>query len=197
MAKLKAPLFSFGASGQLAKSLVYFPWKGINSVREYVVPANPKSTAQLAQRAHMTAAVAEYHGAEYTEDDMTAWSRLAGIGAAIMSGFNRMVKSFVDEIILGNAWERIHDTSTDTVTTTQFGVGCWKVAAGNAPTVHIGTRKTHMPESFVMTDGGDGTWHAWITGRIANTLYYFYIDAGSSGTDYGRTGIYQQRTPAA
>ena len=58
MAKLKAPLLSFGASGAIAKSLVYFPWKGLNVVREYVIPSNPKSTLQVTQRGYLAAAVA-------------------------------------------------------------------------------------------------------------------------------------------
>jgi len=37
---------SFGASGKLAESLVYFSWKGISSVRQYIIPANPQSAGQ-------------------------------------------------------------------------------------------------------------------------------------------------------
>ncbi|KKM06256.1 hypothetical protein LCGC14_1745880, partial [marine sediment metagenome] len=53
MAKLKGPLFSLGASGQIAKALVYFPWKGLNLVREHVVPSNPNTTGQVTQRGYM------------------------------------------------------------------------------------------------------------------------------------------------
>jgi len=49
MAKLKAPLMSLGASGALGKALVFFGWKGLDVVREYVIPANPKTTAQNTQ----------------------------------------------------------------------------------------------------------------------------------------------------
>ncbi|GAJ21972.1 unnamed protein product, partial [marine sediment metagenome] len=64
MAKLKAPFLSLGASGALGKSIVAFPWKGIDCLREYVIPANPKSTLQLAQRALFTAAITLIHYAE-------------------------------------------------------------------------------------------------------------------------------------
>ncbi|GAH96000.1 unnamed protein product, partial [marine sediment metagenome] len=37
MAKLKGPLFSLGASQQLGKALVFFGWKGLDVVREYVI----------------------------------------------------------------------------------------------------------------------------------------------------------------
>lgn len=50
MAKARSPLHSTGASGKLGKDLVYFPWKGLNVVRSYTTPANPRSAAQTKQR---------------------------------------------------------------------------------------------------------------------------------------------------
>lgn len=50
MAVPTAPLLSFAASGQIAKSLVFSKWKGRPYIRRYVVPANPQSTAQTLTR---------------------------------------------------------------------------------------------------------------------------------------------------
>lgn len=50
MSKTTAPLLSFGASGQLASTLVYASWKGRPYARRYVVPANPNSSAQQLTR---------------------------------------------------------------------------------------------------------------------------------------------------
>jgi len=194
MAKLKGPLMSLGASGKLADTLVYFPWKGINAVRSYVVPANPQTTEQQAQRALMTAATLEWHGADYTADDRTAWNRLAGIAAKIMSGFNRMVKEHIEEGILANVWTRLHDGQSYTPGAAGFSVQCTKVSGGLAPSVHYGTRKTHFPDSEVLADQGGDVWAATLAGLSAATLYYFYFDVGVSGATWGRTGIYQQRT---
>lgn len=196
MAKLNAPLLSFSASGQIAKSLVYFPWKGIDVVRQYVVPANPRSTDQTAQRNLMTAAVLAWHDALYTADDVTAWNRFAGVLAKIMSGYNAMVRAHIDEGILGNTWEEIRNLNTDSVTATNIKVHAYKASAGNAPTVYWGTRKTHFPDSAPLADLGADHWMYDIPGLNASTLYYYYVDVGSSGTDYGRTGIGQQRTTA-
>ncbi|MBA7587394.1 hypothetical protein ES708_29423 [subsurface metagenome] len=69
MAKVKGPLFSLGASGQLAKTLVYADWKGIDYVRQYVIPANPKTAEQQEQRGFFTAAIDAWHIDGYTEDD--------------------------------------------------------------------------------------------------------------------------------
>lgn len=50
MAKTTAPLLSFGATGQLAETMVYATWKGVPYVRRYVKPANPNTLAQQATR---------------------------------------------------------------------------------------------------------------------------------------------------
>lgn len=50
MPKVTAPLLSFGASGQIAKSQVYATWKGIPYVRRYAIPANPRTTKQVGNR---------------------------------------------------------------------------------------------------------------------------------------------------
>lgn len=50
MAKLIGPLLSFGASGQIGKGMVTASWRGVKYARQYVIPANPRSTAQQANR---------------------------------------------------------------------------------------------------------------------------------------------------
>src|SRR5436190_7363889 len=50
MAVVSAPLLSFSASGQIAKTQVYANWKGRPYVRRLVTPADPKSADQVATR---------------------------------------------------------------------------------------------------------------------------------------------------
>jgi len=50
MPKLTAPMLSMGASGQLGKTMVFAKWKGVPYARQHVVPANPRSTKQVANR---------------------------------------------------------------------------------------------------------------------------------------------------
>lgn len=108
MAKLKGPLFSLGASGALGKTLVFFSWKGLDVVREYVVPANPKTTLQVAHRAHLTEAVAAVHTAQADADhpllevDQIAYSTLASAKGKIMTWFNQVVKLWVDVKVAGD-----------------------------------------------------------------------------------------------
>lgn len=102
MAKVTAPLFSFGASGQLAKAIVYFPWKGIDAVRQYVIPANPNTALQDAQRLNLKEAVVAWHTIGITATDQGAWNRFAATLASAMSGFNAFVKRhiFIDRVPL-------------------------------------------------------------------------------------------------
>lgn len=50
MAKTAGPLLSLGGTGKIGDTLVFGTWRGIPTVRRYVVPANPKSTAQVLTR---------------------------------------------------------------------------------------------------------------------------------------------------
>lgn len=50
MAVNTAPLLSFGASGQIAKTMVMAKWRGRPYTRRYVIPANPNSSGQQVTR---------------------------------------------------------------------------------------------------------------------------------------------------
>lgn len=46
MAKVNAPLLSFGARGQIGKSVVFAKWRGVDYARQRVIPANPQTESQ-------------------------------------------------------------------------------------------------------------------------------------------------------
>jgi hypothetical protein len=50
MAKVDAPLLSMGARGTIGKSVTFSSWRGIKTARQRVIPANPRTTAQQANR---------------------------------------------------------------------------------------------------------------------------------------------------
>jgi hypothetical protein len=50
MAKTRAPLLSFGASGQIGKTQVYASWRGVPYARQLVTPANPNTAGQKSTR---------------------------------------------------------------------------------------------------------------------------------------------------
>ena len=197
MAKLTAPLLSLAASGQIGKAMVIFGWKGIQVARQYVVPANPKTTLQQIQRNRLDAAVDEWQGAAYTATDQTAWNRFAGTLEKVMSGFNAMMRTHMAQAKLGNVWTRIYRGEFFDIEDDRFTVNIRKVSAGLAPNFRYGTSKTFMPNTKACADATGNVWWALITPLTPNTVYYGYFDVGASAATYGRTGIYQIKTVAA
>lgn len=102
MAILRTPLLSFGASGKLARTLVYFSWKGLDVVREYVVPTNPNTAAQQTQRTLFTDMVASWRN-YFTDATMrTAWNLAASVSKKAQSGFNAAMHAML-HIVSGDA----------------------------------------------------------------------------------------------
>lgn len=93
MAKVKAPFLSLGASGKLAGTLVASTWKGLKTMREYVVPANPQSADQTTQRNGFTACVAAWRNYITSAVERTAWDRSALASGKPQSGFNAFMSS--------------------------------------------------------------------------------------------------------
>lgn len=91
MAKPTAPLLSFGASGTLAKTMVYSKWKGRPYVRRHVIPANPKTVAQTLTRDTFGSANAiwKISPAIFQEP----WDRFAT--GQVLTGRNAMISRFV------------------------------------------------------------------------------------------------------
>lgn len=57
MAKVQGPLMSMEASGKVGGAIVFTRWKGRPVCRQYAIPSNPKSPAQVGVRACFKAAM--------------------------------------------------------------------------------------------------------------------------------------------
>lgn len=86
--KVTAPLFSLDASGTLGKAIVASKWKGRNYMRRHVVPSNPRSNGQTANRA-MMAFLSQYWD-QMTTLNQALWDELAAQGN--FSPFNAYVR---------------------------------------------------------------------------------------------------------
>lgn len=92
MALVNGPLFSLEAAGQIGKAIVFAKWKGRDYVRQYVIPANPRSLAQQFQRG-ILGSLSKWWAAIPTamQDD---WQDLADLGN--YSKFNAYTKYNLD-----------------------------------------------------------------------------------------------------
>jgi len=178
MAKLKGPLFSLGASQQLGKALVYFTWKGLNVVREYVIPSNPKTDPQKKQRSYLTDAVAAVHAAQtfaarpLVATDVSAYALWAAIVKAATTWFNQAVKNWIDQnvadktgIVYGNGKTIPTSEGLDVAVATE-------TALPTAGDFWYGASKTALINSKEATCSGvDIT--ASITELVTGTKYFW------------------------
>ena len=198
MAKLNAPLFSFSASGSIAKALVYFPWKGLNVVRSWVSPANPKSPAQMTIRDRLKAAVAKIHfyqasvSMPFGVNDATSYALLGSLEATPRTWFNTIVRQWLKQKVAGKipaVFTKGSCTPGASKLTLSLIAGVESSAITDY-TINYGTSKTNLASSIACTDaaliaGKD------IPGLSPGTKYYCQARATLPTTFLGtRSGIW-------
>lgn len=194
MAKLSGPLFSLQASGQLAKTLVYSKWKGIQDVRSFVVPANPRSSGQVTQRGYFSSAVSAWHTTGLTADDIEAWNRAANNAPRPQSGFNRFVGLLTDLLVAGLSiggaamgfQGSIADSGTGQV---DF------VVHEDGSAAHVNFKWGYTPTSLINTAAGTESTNVWTAANVAvasDAIVYMTAELLDSGMAViGYTGTYR------
>lgn len=199
MAKLKAPLMSLGASQQLGKALVFFGWKGLDLVREYVVPANPKTAGQVTQRGYMTDAVDHIHDHQaqashpIDAEDIMAYAQLASTRATPRTWFNEAVKLIIDNRVLNAAYRNgTYGDGHCTPGADQLTFEAWfefdnAISAG---TIFYGTSKTALINTKAATVAGNKV-SGVLTGLTTGVKYYVQFRATAPASTVAiRSGIY-------
>ncbi len=196
MAKLKAPLMSLGASGKLGGALVFFGWKGLDVVREYVIPSNPRTSGQVTQRGYLTSAVTEIHTQQaaaanpLSPADISAYALLGSTKATPRTWFNELVKLLVDLLVGALSAE----FPTDGTTTPGAGQLLMSVFDNNGNMTvgdfWYGTSKTALINSEVAVLAV-GEFTATPTGLTAGVKYYWqFRPTAPAGNIGGNSGIY-------
>lgn len=194
MAKLKAPLMSLGATGQLGKALVFFNWKGLDVVREYVIPSNPRTSGQTTQRGYVTTVVAKIHSYQglaanpLSALDVSAYALWASVVQRATTWFNQMVRNLVDQLVAGKTGEAVTDGTT-TPGASQLAVSVFdtdgNITAGN---FWYGTSKTALVNSEAGALAA-GEFTATIASLTAGVKYFWQFrpttPAGAVGANSG------------
>lgn len=94
MAKVTAPLLSFGAGGQVGQSIVFAKWKGRPYTRRYVVPSNPNTVSQQTTRNTFSSANAIWKTAP--PQFISPWDAFAS--GQVLTGRNAFVGRFVKDL---------------------------------------------------------------------------------------------------
>ena len=193
MAKVKGPLFSLSASGQIAKTLVYGDWKGIDVVRKYVIPANPNTSGQQAQRGYFGAAVEDWHTDGLTAIDVAAWNLYALAQKVAASGFNLFVKLKTICAVAAESWIPLYECLVTAIANDGAQINITGTV-GSVIKLYWGTSKTSMFNEETMADTA-GDYEVTIATMLPTTKYYFYIKDDDAG-EQARTGIYSFTTIA-
>jgi len=193
MAKIQAPFLSLGATGQVAKTLVASTWKGIKTMRHYVKPANPRSTAQVAQRTIMTSIVAFWHDNAVTEAITTAWNKLALVSGKPQSGFNAFTSSQVN-LTVGLSRPSLLSAPACALAGTITGVS----AFGGDPVLefpqewklYVGSTEGKLFERDAVINIGEETWEIVYTPVAGDA--FFKVTGATQAEDayYDVSGIY-------
>jgi len=194
MAKLLAPLMSFGARGKLGNAIVYSVWKGISTARQLVTPKNPKSIAQKAQRALMSSVVSAWRRPELTAAVRTAWNLLASFASRALSGFNLFASNLVqlaaedpDASIVSSIGETTEDSIELKLVNLDDGAtgdeaGNFAVAWGASPTQMVYGDSVPIVTGSLTIDSE----------ALVKTGEILYVSARKAGTGlpiYDRSGI--------
>jgi len=197
MSKVTAPFFGFKAKGQIGKSLVFFPWKGLNVVRTFVIPANPNTAGQQTQRGFFAGAVTLWQNVLYpfVALDLSMWNYRAGISAKPLTGFNNFVKMFVNVSRAGLNPQKFYDTTISLVDTTSFTVAVQHNVSSKDVKLYYGTSPTTLINSVTRTEAATPglTSTFALTGLSTKVIYYFDIK-GLAGELGSFSGIGYQKT---
>ena len=187
---------SLGASGKLADALVYFPWKGLNVVREYVIPANPKTLAQTTQRGYLTEAVAKVHELQANAThplaaaDISAYALWASVVKAATTWFNQACRNWIDQRVAGKQG-RIFSGGSTVPGTNSLKVTVFDMDANiKGGDFWYGTSKTALISKKAVTPT-DVRIETTITGLTTGVKYFWQFRSTSPDAyDGTKSGIY-------
>lgn len=199
MAVVSAPLLSFTAKGQIAKTQVYASWKGRPYVRRLVVPANPKSTEQMLTR--NTFAFLSNVWKVSPADFQTPWTAYAK--SYVMTNRNAWMKKNVGVLR--------DETTLDGITLSPGAAGGLSVTptiTGGSGTITIAlTAPSPLPAGWTITDAigaaildqnpTTGTDYAITVGSDSSDPYSIVLSGLAAG-DYQAAGwfVFQKSTLA-
>jgi len=191
MAKVTGPLMSMDARGKLANAIVFIGWRGIQDVRRWVKPANPRTDAQVAQRNRFTQAVDKYH--ELTPGDKQAWETKAS--GKPYSGFNLFVSRVVKTLVAGKTWQLIKDVKAENITSNSADITGYtdnaelvRVEYGTNPGVYTAYADEPSGRSAA------GTFTVSLSGLSSGTTYYYRVITQTPDGVWGETGEYSFTT---
>ena len=99
MARVTGPFFSMDARGSIGKALTAAAWKGIQYIREWFRPQNPKTSEQTWIRGIFTNGVLGWQDLDAAGKAL--WDTAVLTTGKTMSGFNFFMSEYIDAMKQG------------------------------------------------------------------------------------------------
>ena len=195
MAKLTGPLMSFGARGKLGGSLVYSAWKGINTARQLVTPANPRTPGQIAQRDLLSLIVVAWRSTAIAQAVRLGWNKAAQLTGRAISGFNIFTSQLVKLAAELPAASVVAEITGTAVTDVNFAMvnlddltagdeaGNFTVLVGDSPDALLTDVPAVIAAGVISVDLGALGWEA------DDVVFVQVRKAGTGTAVYDRSGI--------
>jgi len=142
MAKVNGPLMSMDATGSFAGTLVFQHWKGRNTVRQLVKPANPKTSGQLTARNAMIAAAAIQKVINATTDVHSALSVRDEVALRNLAPSGQSWNGFFTKELIGAGAAKFAAAGTAWAAISQAG---WESAAAALSVPYANVSKQVAP----------------------------------------------------
>lgn len=197
MAIVRTPLLSFSASGKIAKSIVFSRWKGLNTARQYVVPANPNTAAQQVQRGLFATLAAVWTGI-LSAADKAKWAVYSTVLAEPKTAYNLAMQAGLEASKLAtiNQVYAAAFTVTDNAGDIDASVNLYDISDGaanqtaSAVVLHYGQNPDQLYSDAVMTANGAAEYAGAAIVTTPGTWYaQVFLEDAASGTAIPITGI--------
>lgn len=189
MAIVDSPLLSLGAKKSIGKTITFSRVKGQNIARQRVIPSNPRTAAQQAQRSLMSKAVGLWQTGGLTSDDVAAYNRWASAAFRTQSGYNRFA-SEVTKYLAKGVNEDILKAGAVSYNTTTSATLYVEAATGATVKGYIGTSKTAQPTEISLTEGASGVYEGASASTLVDGVQYYVYFRATLGSQVARSGLY-------
>jgi len=94
MVRVTGPFLSLDARGTLGDVMTASFWRGVNYIRQRVIPHNPRTSRQVAIRSVLTDGVSKWRFGTISQSDKDMWNSYAK--GQEYSGFNRYMQKYIE-----------------------------------------------------------------------------------------------------
>jgi len=94
MVRVTGPFLSLDARGTLGDVMTASCWRGVNYIRQRVIPHNPRTSRQVAIRSVLTDGVSKWRFGTISQSDKDMWNSYAK--GQEYSGFNRYMQKYIE-----------------------------------------------------------------------------------------------------